>query len=100
MDKHKHVYATKEYGGGFNAIAATIIIILVAVGLLYFTSAVSRNSADQQSGAISAQEPSPSQGVIKPPNTGDTGIHTTVPQPNADSDMEVLPPRTPEGEAR
>ena len=86
---------------GFNVFAAAIIIILVAVGLLYFAGAVPRNIADQQSGAISAQEPSPSQGVIKPPNTGDTGSHTTVPRPNADSDMEVIPlPGTPGGEPR
>ena len=73
MDKHKHVHVTQEYGGGFNVIAATIIIILVAVGLLYFAGAVPRNIADQQKGSISVQEPSPSQGVIKPPNTGDAG---------------------------
>jgi hypothetical protein len=90
MDKHIHV--TKDDGGGFSLIDATIIIILVGLSLLYFTSAVSRNSADQQTAQISAQESSPTQGVIKPPDIGDTGIHTTVPHPNADSEMEVIPP--------
>ena len=98
MDKHIHV--TKDDGGGFSLIDATIIIILVGLGLLYFTSAVSRNSADQQSAQISAQEPSPTQGVIKPPDIGDTGIHTTVPHPNADSDMVIPPANSPVGEPR
>ena len=97
----KHAYVTDDNGGRFNIIAATIIVILLVVGLLYFAGAVPHKSADQLSGAISAQEQSPKQGVIKPPNAGDTGIHTTVPHPNADSDMEMIPPLgTPGGEPR
>jgi hypothetical protein len=50
--------------------------------------------SDQQNGANPApnQQPGPKQGVIKPPPTGDTGINTTVPNPNAGTDKDVIPP--------
>ena len=95
----KHLYVTEDNGGGFSLFAATVVIILAAVGLLYLAGAVPRNNIDEQSVAIYPQDRS-TKGVIKPPDIGDTGIHTTVPHPNADSGMEVLPPRTPEGEPR
>jgi hypothetical protein len=59
------------------------------------------NGADseQQNGAPPSgaspapiQEPGPKQGVIKPPPTGDAGINTTVPNPDAGSSKEVIPP--------
>jgi hypothetical protein len=38
------------------------------------------------------------KGVITPPPTGDTGIHAQVPNPNAGTPEEVIPPPgTPEG---
>lgn len=41
--------------------------------------------------------PEKHQGVITPPLTGDEEIHTTVPNPDAGHDQEVLPPPgTPE----
>ena len=48
----------------------------------------------EQNGANPApnQEPGPKQGVIKPPPTGDTGINTTVPNSNAGTDKDVIPP--------
>jgi hypothetical protein len=32
------------------------------------------------------------KGVIKPPQTGDQGIYTQAPNPNAGTDEEVIPP--------
>jgi len=41
--------------------------------------------------------PEKNDGVITPPPTGDEEIHTTVPNPNAGHDKEVIPPPgTPE----
>jgi hypothetical protein len=42
--------------------------------------------------------PAENKGVIPPPPTGDEGIHVQVPNPNAGSDQEVIPPPdTPDG---
>jgi hypothetical protein len=64
------------------------------------------NGADseQQNGtppssSAPSQEPGPKQGVIKPPPTGDTGINATVPNPDAGSSKDVIPPPgTPGGD--
>ena len=40
----------------------------------------------------SAGTPPVHDGVIKPPPTGDEGIHVDVPNPNAGHDEEVIPP--------
>lgn len=40
------------------------------------------------------------QGVIVPPPTGDLGIHTQVPDPNAGTPEEVIPPSSAKGEPR
>jgi hypothetical protein len=39
------------------------------------------------------------KGVIVPPATGDTEIQTTVPNPNAGHDQEVIPPPGTPGNA-
>jgi hypothetical protein len=36
--------------------------------------------------------PAENKGVIPPPPTGDTGIQTQVPDPNAGTPQEVIPP--------
>jgi hypothetical protein len=36
--------------------------------------------------------PAEQNGVIKPPPTGDEGIHTEVPNPNAGPGDEIIPP--------
>ena len=36
--------------------------------------------------------PAEDKGVIPPPPTGDTGIHAQVPDPNAGTPEEVIPP--------
>jgi hypothetical protein len=96
MDKQLSV--TKDDGGGLIFLVATVIIILMVVVFVYLAGAV---SAGQQSGAISPQEQSRKLGLIKPPDIGDTGIRTTVPHPNADRGMEVIPPaNSPVGEPR
>ncbi len=42
--------------------------------------------------------PAENKGVIPPPPTGDTGIHAQVPNPNAGTPEEVIPPPgTPSG---
>jgi hypothetical protein len=39
------------------------------------------------------------KGIIKPPNTGDQGIYTQVPNPNAGTKEEVIPqPDSPDSE--
>jgi hypothetical protein len=51
--------------------------------------------ADEKQTAPPAQH----KGVITPPATGDEGIHTEVPNPDAGNDMEVIPaPGSPGGE--
>jgi hypothetical protein len=45
-----------------------------------------------------AVPPAENKGVIRPPPTGDTGIQTQVPDPNAGTPEEVIPPSgTPGG---
>ena len=40
----------------------------------------------------SGSESAPDKGVIKPPPTGDAAIQTTVPNPKAGSNKDVIPP--------
>jgi hypothetical protein len=52
-----------------------------------------QKSLPGDSGEDDGSAPSiPKQGVIKPPATGDTGINATVPNPDAGSSEEVIPP--------
>jgi hypothetical protein len=46
--------------------------------------------ADQ--GGADTPPPSEHKGVIPPPNIGDEGIHTEVPNPDAGTEEEVIPP--------
>ena len=49
--------------------------------------------------ASQAPPPVEHKGVITPPQIGDEGIHTEVPNPDAGHDEEVIPPPgTPDGE--
>ena len=43
-------------------------------------------------GAPEAAPPAEHKGVIPPPDIGDEGIHTEVPNPEAGHDEEVIPP--------
>jgi hypothetical protein len=43
-------------------------------------------------GAPEAAPPSEHKGVIPPPDIGDEGIHTDVPNPDAGHEKEVIPP--------
>ncbi|HYJ59560.1 MAG TPA: hypothetical protein VEW64_09490 [Methyloceanibacter sp.] len=43
-------------------------------------------------GAPQTTPPAEHKGVIPPPDIGDEGIHTDVPDPNAGHDEEVIPP--------
>jgi hypothetical protein len=40
----------------------------------------------------STELPPPEDGVIPPPDVGDEGIHTEVPDPGAGHEEEVIPP--------
>ena len=40
------------------------------------------------------------KGVIKPPQTGDEGIYTQAPNPNAGTEEEVIPPSGPPVQSR
>ena len=40
------------------------------------------------------------KGVIKPPQTGDQGIYTQAPNPNAGTEEEVIPPSGPPVQSR
>lgn len=43
-------------------------------------------------GGIGIPAPSEHKGVIPPPDIGDEGIHTDVPNPDAGTEEEVIPP--------
>jgi hypothetical protein len=43
-------------------------------------------------GGIGIPAPSDHKGVIPPPDIGDEGIHTDVPNPDAGTEEEVIPP--------
>jgi hypothetical protein len=51
-------------------------------------------------GADNGEVPLPPEqnGVIPPPDIGDEGIHTEVPNPDAGHDKEVIPPPGTEGD--
>jgi hypothetical protein len=56
-------------------------------------------------GVPEPRPPSEHKGVIEPPDIGDEGIHTDVPDPDAGHEEEVIPPseipeQPPESEAR
>jgi hypothetical protein len=42
--------------------------------------------------AVKSVPPAEHKGVIPPPDIGDEGIHTDVPNPDAGHDQEVIPP--------
>jgi hypothetical protein len=91
------------------------VCAFVALGLIGYVSPVQAQSetipqgkdppgAEEQSPptdvpgeASPGTAPDDDKGVIKPPPTGDEEIHTTVPNPDAGHDEEVIPPPdTPE----
>ena len=43
-------------------------------------------------GVLESAPPTEHKGVIPPPDIGDEGIHTEVPDPDAGHDQEVIPP--------
>jgi hypothetical protein len=43
-------------------------------------------------GADNGEQSTPHKGVITPPKTGDEGIYTQAPNPNAGTNEEVIPP--------
>jgi hypothetical protein len=43
-------------------------------------------------GADNGEQSTPHKGVITPPKTGDEGIYTQAPNPNAGTKEEVIPP--------
>ena len=45
-----------------------------------------------ENGAPDAAPPAEQKGVIPPPDIGDEGIHTDVPNPEAGHEEEVIPP--------
>jgi hypothetical protein len=49
-------------------------------------------------GAPEVPLPPAQNGVIPPPDIGDEGIHTEVPNPDAGHDKEVIPPPGTEGD--
>ncbi len=46
-----------------------------------------------ENGAPETPPPSEHKGVIPPPDIGDEGIHTEVPDPDAGHEEEVIPPQ-------
>ena len=82
--------ATLLFGSGFDQAAA-------GTGTQQQAAAQSKDApgADDNGQAPLAQQ----DGVIKPPPTGDEGIHTEVPNPNAGPRDEISPsPQMPGGE--
>jgi hypothetical protein len=72
--------------------------VLLALLLLMAASPTYTEAAPSTTNP-SVSNPGPNKGVIKPPPTGDAGIQTTVPNPNAGSDKDVIaPPGTPKGD--
>jgi hypothetical protein len=59
---NKHDYVTKNDGGGFALIAATLIVILVMVGLLFSAGAIPPIRSEQPVGTNSAQDTTPKTG--------------------------------------
>jgi hypothetical protein len=66
---------------------------------------VPQSEAGTSAGDITPLPPTEHEGVIEPPDVGDEGIHTDVPNPDAGHPEEVIPPselpeQTPETNPR
>ena len=65
---------------------------LLALLLLVIVASSTVTEAAPPTTNPSGSESAPDKGVIKPPPTGDAAIQTTVPNPKAGSNKDVIPP--------
>src|SRR5262249_2325136 len=76
--------------------AALILIPQPGIGGLLAGTIDHKNAPQHDAGAYKAKQqqarPTPHKGVIAPPPTGDEGIFTDAPNPNAGHEQEVIPP--------
>ena len=95
---------SKLYTGALTAVAAAALLFGLDQACAATGTATQQQVAPQGKDAPGAddnrQAPLAQQeGVIKPPPTGDEGIHTEVPNPNAGPREEISPPpQMPGGE--
>jgi hypothetical protein len=80
-------------------LAALLLLATVPNGSLLAASAGATEKTTPQGedapgpdDSTAVPRPAENKGVITPPPTGDTGIHAQIPNPNAGTPEEVIPP--------
>ena len=87
------------------ALLTALALLAPSLGLDRAFAAAAEQTAPQgedppgpDNGALEVPLPPEQNGVIPPPDIGDEGIHTDVPNPDAGHDQEVIPPPGTEGD--